>query len=200
MKLKKIIFTMDVEKNINNGLNFANLLKRNGIRGEFYISGLLLGRYPEKCKTIAKSHMIGCHGYNHERFGVLPKSKQEDIIIKAKRVFEENRIRLDAWRFPFFSFNNLSFHLLVKHDILTDSSLKECWMSHASLIVWLKSIKIEHKLTFPYPFPKGLKELPWSTTDLNRNFLDHEGRIVLHCYNYNIFKDKIERLLDQTKS
>ena len=36
------IFTMDVEKNINNAVKFADLFSKYNLKGEFYICGYLV--------------------------------------------------------------------------------------------------------------------------------------------------------------
>lgn len=186
---------MDVEKNMQSAIEFSKLLNKNGIGGEFYICGYLVKKFPDKVKKISKKHMIGGHGYHHELFGSLSKHKQEKIIIQTKKVFEKNDIKLKAWRFPRFRFTNLSFHLLVKYNILIDSSLRENWLKQPTLAIWLKTLKYEHKMTFPYIFPKKLKELPWAAIDLTGNsFLKCDGRIVIHCYNYHKIKNRVEKL------
>ncbi len=196
LEKKTRIWTMDVEKNTQSMVEFSKLLNKNNIRGEFYVCGHIIEEFPDLCKKISKKHMIGGHGYYHENFGKLTKSKQEKIIIQTKKVFEKNNIKLETWRFPGFRYTNLSFHLLVKQNILIDSSLKDSWFKWPTVIIWFKTIKYEHKLTFPYIFPKKLKELPWSVLDLSgKGFLDQGGRIVIHCYNYPKIKNKIEKLI-----
>jgi peptidoglycan/xylan/chitin deacetylase (PgdA/CDA1 family) len=196
MEIKMKIWTMDVEKNITSAIEFSKLLYKNKIRGEFYFCGHLVEKFPGVCKNISKRHMIGGHGYRHERFAQLSKSKQEEAIVKTKRAFEKNDLTLEHWRFPYFSFTNLSFHLLVKNGVRTDSSLRDKWTLMPTAAIWLCAIKNENKITIPYPFPSKLKEIPWSAVDLSgEGFLNHEGRLVLHCYNYENIKDKVKSVI-----
>jgi len=194
------IWTMDVEKNVESGLRFSKLLDRHGLGGEFYFCGSLVDKFPDICKKISKRHKIGGHGYYHEEFGQISKRKQEETILKVKDAFGKNGLRLDWWRFPDFSFTNLSFRLLVKHGILNDSSLKSNWARWPTGYIWAKTLKYEHKLTFPWQFPKELTERPWSAVDLTEGneFLNQDGRIVLHCFNYPKIEKTVEEVLKRS--
>lgn len=191
------IWTMDVEKNVKSALEFAKLLKRNKLKGEFYICGKIVEKNPKAIKKISKYHEIGGHGYEHESFGALSELQQLKAIYKTKKAFESIGLSINLWRFPNFSFTNKSFHLLVRAGIKKDSSLKDSWVQYPTLAIWLKTIKYEHKIEFPYLFPKNLKELPWNTVDLGSDVDSLRGRIVLHCYNYPKIKEKIKEILER---
>ena len=164
-------FTMDVEKNIENALDFSIKLKNKGIKGEFYITGKMVEKYPKEVKLIAKHHIIGGHGYNHEMFGKLSLKKQEEIIKKTINIFKKHNIKIQGWRFPYLSFTNDSLKLIKKYN-LYDSSINK------------KRIfgKIYFKKTF-HLLP--ITEKPWDYVDLqDKNIFKRSGRLILHDYNY----------------
>jgi peptidoglycan/xylan/chitin deacetylase (PgdA/CDA1 family) len=189
-------WTMDVEKDAKAALEFSKLLKNKGLRGEFYICGKLLENHPVTIKKIARHHEVGAHGYVHKSFGAMDDFEQLKAIESAKGAFEKAGLPFKSWRFPNFSFTNKSFQLLVKAGIKKDSSLRDTWMLHPTLAIWLKAIKYEHRITFPYRFPSKLKELPWSTVDLENEVNSLRGRIVLHCYNYPKIKKEVKEALE----
>src|SRR3989344_5208546 len=150
----KQLFTMDVEKNIENALEFAIDLKNRGIKGEFYITGITAEKYPKEVKLIAEYHVIGGHGYCHERFGKLSIEEQEELIKKTINIFKKHDIKLEGWRFPYLSFTNESLRLIKKYN-LYDSSI-----NRRRIIGRIYFKKGFHLL------PKNLIERTWHYADL----------------------------------
>ena len=117
------IWTMDVEKNIEAAIEFSNFLNKNNIRGEFYICGTLVEKYPEKCIILAKNHVVGGHGYEHENFVKLkPREYRRGTTItifmnnkagNKKYINDLSFLRLFVKRFdnsiPLFSSISISF-------------------------------------------------------------------------------------------
>lgn len=194
----KQIFTMDVEKSIKNGVKFSELLAKNNIKGEFYICGYLVEKYPRECKEIAKKHTIGGHGYRHEDFAKLPVEKQRTLIEKTKKTFERKGIKMLGWRFPGFSFKNESLKIIRDLKVY-DSSLKRSvlrnWGHFVFLRNWVRNLMLRN-VFFPYTFPKNLDERPWDVIDIgSKEFWKRPGRIVLHCYNFKKYEKVIEEYL-----
>ncbi len=190
------IFTMDVEKRIDNGVKFAKLLIKKQVIGEFYICGYLVEKYPEKVKQIEKlGHIIGGHGYYHEDFAKLNYRKAKKIIKKTIDVFNKHRIKIVGWRFPGLSFRNNQLKILVKYGLF-DSSIQEKQLKKWNKLIyirnWLKNLK-KGVLSYPKTFPKDLIEKPWHYADLNekkiKNLKNRNGRLIYHCYKLN--EDKI---------
>ena len=171
---------MDVEKNIQNALAFALELKNQNIKGEFYITGIIAEKYPKEVKLIAEEHIIGGHGYKHERFEKLSIKEQEEIIKKTIDIFEKNDIKIQGWRFPYLSFNNDSLKLIKRYN-LYDSSINR---RRIFVRFYIKNYRI-HLL------PKNLIEKPWDYADLQENnILSKKGRLILHDYNYKNLKNR----------
>ena len=198
---KTQIFTMDVEKEIGNAKKFAKLLSKYKLKGEFYICGYLVKEYPEECKKIAKNHIIGGHGYNHENFVKIGIGQQKSIIKLTKRTFEENGIKMVGWRFPGLNFTSQSLELIARLGIY-DSSFRlpamRKWKKSFFLRNWVKNIVFNRVLTFPKTFPKSLVEKPFVVVDIeNPDFFKYDGRIITHCWNYPNFEDKIKIYLGE---
>jgi peptidoglycan/xylan/chitin deacetylase (PgdA/CDA1 family) len=195
----KQIFTMDVEQDINAALEFSKLLTKHKIRGEFYIVGALVERYPTICKEIAKHHTIGGHGYFHEDFAKLSYTEAENVIKKTISVFKKNKINCVGWRFPGFSFKNDQLKILVRHK-LYDSSISESASKRWHSFIFIRNLFSNIKrgtFFFPKPFPKDLNEKPWSVVDLNdKQFYNKSGRLVTHCYTFKDWKEDLKEKLE----
>ena len=201
---KDQIFTMDVEEDIDSAVEFASLLAKHKMKGEFYICGYLVEKYPAKCRKIAKKHIVGGHGFRHENFSKLSCEKQLDLIVKTQKTFEKHGMNMFGWRFPGFCFKHDSLSILAERDIF-DSSFREprvkLWGRLFFLRVWLKNLLAERVLYFPRPFTGMLIEKPFSAVDIERDdFYRYTGRIVTHCYNYKNFKKRVENYLKETSN
>jgi len=197
----KQIFTMDVENKIENGIKFANVLRKNGLKGEFYVSGFLVDKYPGMCRKIAKYHMMGGHGYMHEDFMQLSLKDQKEVIEKTVGAFKRSNIKMDGWRFPYLSYKNESMNILADLNI-ADSSIRRSalkrWEKFAFIRNWLAGLK-RLKFFLPIPYSSKLKERPWDVVDLGtKNFWRYPGRIITHCYNYPKFEKDIKKWLEST--
>jgi peptidoglycan/xylan/chitin deacetylase (PgdA/CDA1 family) len=81
----------------------TSLLAKFGIRGTFFCEGTVAERYPSVVAEMAKDHLIGCHGYNHENYGGRPvhvwseskpvfiedKNEKRQLLIKAKKAIRK---------------------------------------------------------------------------------------------------------------
>ncbi|MBI2136149.1 polysaccharide deacetylase family protein [Candidatus Woesearchaeota archaeon] len=194
------IYTMDVEQDIRSALDFANLLTRHKIRGEFYITGQMLEKYPKQVKQIAKRHIICAHGYHHEDFTCVSYKDADRIIKKTVELFKKHKLKLIGWRFPGFKFKNSQLKILVKYGLF-DSSIRDVamqrWKSILHIRNFLSNMK-RRRVFLPVRFPKNLDERPWSKIDLNDSRLYlKQGRLVFHCYNYKKIKNEFENYLNE---
>ncbi|MFC1800491.1 polysaccharide deacetylase family protein [Nanoarchaeota archaeon] len=196
-EIHKQIFTMDVEKDIDAALDFANLLSEYQIKGEFYITGKLVEKYPEKVKKIEKyGHVIGGHGYDHENFSKLSYDEAEKVIKKTIEVFKRNNISIKGWRFPWLKFKTNQLNILSDLGLF-DSSIRDKNYAFLGFVrKWLSDLK-RGIFSLPTPYPKRLRELPWSVADLSNNeFYNLQGRFVTHCHNYAHFRLNLRKYLN----
>ena len=198
------VFTMDLEKSIENAIEFSDLLLRHGLLGEFYICGSIVAEHPAECKKIARHHIVGGHGFSHESFSRLPVEKQRRLIQKTKMAFAENGLEMPGWRFPKLSFTAAGLQLLASQGIY-DSSFRLAalrnWNGLYFVRNWLKLIAFDHIFTMPRPFPNSLLEKPFSAVDIeDKAFFKKQGRLVTHCYNFPEFSGMLEAFLAARKN
>lgn len=180
---------MDVEQDIDAAVAFANLLKKHHQRGEFYICGYLVEKYPSKCKKIARYHLVGGHGYYHENFTHLSYNNQKKLIKKTTAVFAKHGLRMEGWRFPRLDFTNKSLYILARMGIYDSSFNRGVWHLWGKLIFlrnWLSNLK-RKQFFFPYPLPPRLIERPWDHVDLvDPEFYKKNGRLIMHCHQFEL--------------
>lgn len=190
----KQIFTMDVEKDIDAAVDFAQLLAKHKLRGEFYICGYIVEEYPEKCRQIAKHHAVGGHGYYHENFAKLPYNEQKQIILKTRDVFAKHGMNMEGWRFPRLDFTNKSLNILAKLGIYDSSFNRRVWKRWGKLVFirnWLSNIK-RGQFFLPTLISTNLIEKPWDHVDLqDKYFYKKEGRLMMHCYEYRKYNQSL---------
>jgi len=197
---KKKIFTMDVERDIHSAYSFSKLLEKYGLRGEFYICGYLVEKYPNICYKISKNHVVGGHGFYHENFAKLNYKNAFRIIRDTMQVFKDNEINMMGWRFPGLSFTYDSLKILADMGIY-DSSFRlpamKRWGKFYFLRTWAKNIFFSHSFSLPRPYPANLVEKPFTVVDIeNEIFYMYNGRIITHCYNYPNFEKEIKKYLN----
>lgn len=103
------------------------MLKRYDLKGTFYIPGYIAGLYKEMTQAIVdQGHALGLHGYLHESMDVLDQKEEEEILLKSIKVFERLLGKApQIYRSPSWELNRWTPDLLVKHGILSDSSLMD---------------------------------------------------------------------------
>lgn len=178
------IFTMDVERDMAAALAFARLLSRHSLVGEFYITGEMLRKHSAAVRSIARQHIIGGHGYHHERFADLGREQQAAIIEKTIALFKMHQVPITCWRFPYLSFTAESLAMIAEQGLF-DSSLSS------------------RRVLGPFYYKKGihllphtLQELPWSAADLqDALFYQKKGRLLTHCYQFSRFRAALESYL-----
>lgn len=192
------IFTMDVEQNIDAALAFAFLLKKHGLRGEFYICGYLVEKYPMKCRKIAQYHTVGGHGYYHENFAKLSYQEQKRIIKKTKGIFSRYGMKMEGWRFPRLDFTNKSLFYLAKIGVYDSSFNRKVWQKWGKLIFirnWLSNMK-RNQFFFPYLLPTHFIEKSWDHVDLDDpEFYKKNGRLIMHCHQFEVYAAELKTWL-----
>jgi peptidoglycan-N-acetylglucosamine deacetylase len=66
----------------------ANLFSEHGIRGSFYVPGVVAETYPELLPfLVQQGHEIAHHGYYHERIEAIPVAQAEEWLAHAQELF-----------------------------------------------------------------------------------------------------------------
>ncbi|MBI4441672.1 polysaccharide deacetylase family protein [Candidatus Woesearchaeota archaeon] len=195
----KQIFTMDVEQDVAAAVDCANLLRKHGLHGEFYICGYLVEKYPVKCRFIAKYHTVGGHGFHHENFALLSSARQKLLIGKTRAAFLRYGMMMAGWRFPCLDFTNASLRILAQMGIFDSSFNRSVWRRWGAFIFlrnWLSNLK-RGQFFLPVPLPSHLVERPWDHVDLEDPcFFQKEGRLMMHCYAYPRYRTELEKWLE----
>jgi len=65
-----------------------DILSEFGVRGTFFCQGLMVKEFPDIVTGLARDHLIGSHGYNHENYGGLPirvYTKEQPVFLGDKK-------------------------------------------------------------------------------------------------------------------
>lgn len=66
------------------------LLSRHGIKGTFFVLGVVADEFPELVKRIAtENHELGVHGYNHLQFFKMNREEAFRELDRAKKLIED---------------------------------------------------------------------------------------------------------------
>jgi peptidoglycan/xylan/chitin deacetylase (PgdA/CDA1 family) len=102
-----------------------DLLSSRGIKGSWYIPGVVIKTYPEACESVvAGGHEVGHHGWSH-----IPPAE-----LSAEREAEEFAMGVEAirwltgqipagYRSPAWDLSEQSIDLMVRHGLRYDSSM-----------------------------------------------------------------------------
>jgi polysaccharide deacetylase family sporulation protein PdaB len=87
---KVVALTFDISWGNNTPLPVIDILKSNGIKATFFLSGPWVKQYPDVPQRIqADGHEIGSHGYRHINLSNLSKTEIKDELMKAHNNIKE---------------------------------------------------------------------------------------------------------------
>jgi polysaccharide deacetylase family sporulation protein PdaB len=105
---KVIALTFDISWGNNTPLPVIDILKNNGVKATFFLSGPWVKQYPDIPKRIKEDgHEIGSHGYRHINLSNLSKSEIKDEMSKAQNNIKEvTGVDVNLIRTPNGDFND----------------------------------------------------------------------------------------------
>ena len=105
---KVVALTFDISWGNTTPLPVIDILKNNGVRSTFFLSGPWVKQYPDIPKRIqADGHEIGSHGYRHINLSNLSKAEIKDEMLKAQNNIKEvTGIDVNLIRTPNGDFND----------------------------------------------------------------------------------------------
>lgn len=133
--MKNITITIDVEEDcppmltstrgMEEGLpKLLDLLKKEGIKATFFVTGVMAEQYPDLIRRIPKEgHELGCHGYNHARFDRMKKEDARVALNHAGSVLRKFEKQVVSFRAPNLQFPKSYLELLEEEGFLYDSSI-----------------------------------------------------------------------------
>ena len=104
------------------------MLDRWGVKGTFFIPGVVAERYPEMVREIARrGHEIGFHGYYHEEFPTTTKEEEDATMRRAEGVIEAAcGQKLRGHRGPGGVIHDYSLELFLEHGYIYSTNWRDC--------------------------------------------------------------------------
>ncbi|MCG0274900.1 MAG: LysM peptidoglycan-binding domain-containing protein [Thermosediminibacteraceae bacterium] len=104
---RMIAFTFDATYGDNQTERILNILRQNGIRATWFISGIWAENFPTLLRSIhAAGHEIGNHSHTHPHMTQLSAAEMRSQITNASRAIERViGVQVDMFRPPFGEYN-----------------------------------------------------------------------------------------------
>jgi len=100
-----------------------SLLDELGLKGTFFIEGRNGLHHPDRVQELAKrGHEVGLHGWVHERFGTLERSRAEQLLCDGTVALERIGLRPAGFRAPGGARGTHTAGILKSLGFLYDSS------------------------------------------------------------------------------
>jgi peptidoglycan/xylan/chitin deacetylase (PgdA/CDA1 family) len=102
-----------------------DLLSSRGIKGSWYIPGVVIETYPEACAhVVAGGHEVGHHGWSHVPPAELEATVEAEEFARAVESIQRLTGRKPAgYRSPAWDISDRTIELLVQHGCRYDSSM-----------------------------------------------------------------------------
>lgn len=113
---------------VPNTRRILELLKRQDVRGTFFVLGWVAERHPELVREIvAQGHELATHGYGHQLvYQQTPEAFRQDLRRSIDVLEDAGGVRVTAYRAPSFSITRRSLwaiDVLIEEGITVDSSI-----------------------------------------------------------------------------
>jgi polysaccharide deacetylase family sporulation protein PdaB len=87
---KVVALTFDISWGNNTPMPVIDILKKEGVKSTFFLSGPWVKQYPDVPKRIKEDgHEIGSHGFRHINLSNLSKQEIKDEVMKAHNNIKE---------------------------------------------------------------------------------------------------------------
>lgn len=187
-KNKKIIFSMDVEQDIQDSYGdkstnevipkVIEIFKKNNIFGEFFISSDILVKSNSIGLSLADNgHSVGNHNLIHWHLNKFPHKSQKEQLETSTEIFRMimgNSPK--TFRAPNFSANHDTISILDSLNYLIDSSVFPSWKKRNKFMIYRdlfpNAIKVPYhpsKENFLIQGDMKILEVPVSRNPLCRN-------------------------------
>jgi peptidoglycan/xylan/chitin deacetylase (PgdA/CDA1 family) len=185
------------------------LLREEGIRGTFFVTGEAARRFPDIVRTISSDgHEIGCHGDTHRRFSDMDVCSARDEINAATRTLR-SFYPVKSFRAPNLDFPSVHLPLLSDAGYALDSSQgrhkPECFFVNPTKVHGLRRIPVSiapSALRLPLPVrrfllgqlraPAVLFFHPWEFVDMSREPIPYDCRYRTGAPAIDALRDAIQ--------
>ncbi len=181
-----------VEKNTG---RIMALLDKHGVKGTFFILGLIAKRHPELIKKIAAAgHEIASHGYNHELNTKCEGTALQDDLKHSRNLLQElSGQDVVGYRAPSFSVTDEVVDTLKKLGYLYDSSYNPFNLNSRYGTI---SKKMERKNDI-LRIENGLYEIPLTQARLGNQTLPISGGAYFRLIPSLVFNGLVRRHLKE---
>ncbi|RKK06173.1 polysaccharide deacetylase [Pseudoroseomonas wenyumeiae] len=102
-----------------------DLLSSRGIKGSWYIPGVVIKTYPEACESVvAGGHEVGHHGWSHIPPAELSADREAEEFAMGVEAIRGLTGQIPAgYRSPAWDLSEQSIDLMVQHGLRYDSSM-----------------------------------------------------------------------------
>lgn len=102
-----------------------DLLKRYDVCSSFFIPGVVIGTYPERCEQVlACGHEIAHHGWTHAAPASLtPEQEEAGLVLGIEKIRELTGAAPRGYRSPSWDLSNVTVDLLLKYNFFYESSM-----------------------------------------------------------------------------
>lgn len=107
-KEKVVALTFDAAWGNEDTQKILDILKENGVKVTFFMTGGWVEKFPEDVKMIAKEgHALGNHSENHKKMSELSKDAcKEEILAVHNRVKELTGVEMEVFRPPYGDYDD----------------------------------------------------------------------------------------------
>jgi len=130
---KVVALTFDISWGNNTPIPVIDILKSNGVKSTFFLSGPWVKQYPDVPKRIKEDgHEIGSHGYRHINLSNLSKAEIKDELMKAhNNIKEVTGVDANLIRTPNGDFNDQVIEAIheSKYEAIQWSTDSLDWMN-----------------------------------------------------------------------
>ncbi|MFZ6763058.1 polysaccharide deacetylase family protein [Pseudoroseomonas sp. WGS1072] len=102
-----------------------DLLRSRGIKGSWYIPGVVIETYPKACaRVVQEGHEIGHHGWSHVPPAELPVEVEAEEFARAiESIRRLTGSKPAGYRSPAWDLSERTIDLLLRHGLRYDSSM-----------------------------------------------------------------------------
>ncbi|MGY4801298.1 polysaccharide deacetylase family protein [Teichococcus aerofrigidensis] len=102
-----------------------DLLRSRGIKGSWYIPGVVIETYPKACaRVVQEGHEIGHHGWSHVPPAELPAEVEAEEFARAiESIRRLTGSKPAGYRSPAWDLSERTIDLLLRHGLRYDSSM-----------------------------------------------------------------------------
>ncbi len=107
---------------------YLDILKGHGVKHTFLVTAEILRRYPTLFRRLSKQGVeFAVHGYNHIDYTKLSDKEMRMRLEKAIKIFKEQEIQPDGYRFPYLKWDSRCLNSLGSCHLKWDSSHSILW-------------------------------------------------------------------------